>query len=182
MTKCFSLATFAQAAVVGEGVDALIVKAAATNVSLSSNETDGKIFFSIYRFDSLSLSVSVSVDKPSDGDDSKGTASNPFHSFQSRVVLESTDVAKPFDHDHQEHHEHESTVTIDLHNLVDLIKQLFQSSEKRIIAAVSKGESSSSSASTESYRTADRKGKKDEKKKKAKKVDKKKEKEDSDED
>ncbi|CAF1371710.1 unnamed protein product [Rotaria sordida] len=69
---------------------------------------------------------------------------------------------KKFDHGHKDHHEHAATITVDVHNILDLFKQQLQQTEKKILAALGKdgNSSSSSSSSSESYRTADRKAKK----------------------
>ncbi|CAF1514511.1 unnamed protein product [Rotaria magnacalcarata] len=75
---------------------------------------------------------------------------------------------KKFGHGHKKHHEHDATITIDVHNIMDLFKEQLKESEQRIIAAVGKDDSSSSAASSsskESYRTADRNANKQDTKK-----------------
>ncbi|CAF4757525.1 unnamed protein product [Rotaria socialis] len=79
------------------------------------------------------------------------------------------DHEKKFDHGHKGHHEHDATITIDVHNIMDLFKEQLKESEQRIIAAVGKDDSASSTASSssqESYRTADRNANKQDTKKK----------------
>ncbi|CAF3287865.1 unnamed protein product [Rotaria socialis] len=58
---------------------------------------------------------------------------------------------KNFDHEHQSHHEHDATISVDVHNIIDLFKEQLHASEQRILAAFS-----SHGAILKSYRTADR--------------------------
>jgi hypothetical protein len=72
---------------------------------------------------------------------------------------EDDDKNKKFDH------KHNATITVDVHNILDLFKLHLKQSEKRIITAV---KDDSSSSSKESYHTVNRKAKKEEKKKEKK--------------
>jgi len=75
-----------------------------------------------------------------------------------------------FDHKHKEHHKHASTITVDVHNLVDIFKQELHASEERLLAAIAghKNDNTTDAAKKAgaSYRTAARKDAKDNKKNK----------------
>jgi hypothetical protein len=78
-------------------------------------------------------------------------------SLDAFVFVDNGNQAATSDSEQKNNHVNEPIVTVDLHNIIDLVKQLFQESEQRIIGAMKKADSSSSSSSNESYRTADRK-------------------------
>ncbi len=50
-------------------------------------------------------------------------------------------------------HEHDATISVDLHNILDLFKQQLQESEKHILAAI---HPTPAAPAVKSYRTADR--------------------------
>jgi hypothetical protein len=70
------------------------------------------------------------------------------------------DKTKAFDHEHKTHHEHDATITVDVHNILDLFKQQLQETEQRILDAVKSQQQQNSlspaSIVGKSYRTADR--------------------------
>jgi len=63
------------------------------------------------------------------------------------------DKKNSYDHEHKFHHEHDATISVDLHNILDLFKQQLQESEKRILAAI---HPTPAAPAVKSYRTADR--------------------------
>jgi hypothetical protein len=63
------------------------------------------------------------------------------------------DKKNSYDHEHTLHHEHDATISVDLHNILDLFKQQLQESEKHILAAI---HPTPAAPAVKSYRTADR--------------------------
>ncbi len=72
------------------------------------------------------------------------------------IESSSSGSSTQFDHGHQDHHEHAATITVDLHNILDLFKQQLQENEKRIISAIQSNNPSNSVISLKSYRTHER--------------------------
>ncbi|CAF0757981.1 unnamed protein product [Rotaria sordida] len=66
------------------------------------------------------------------------------------------DHHKKYDHEHHSHHAHDTTITVDLHNIFDLIKQQLHETEEHIIASIKQSQSASPVPVEKSYRTADR--------------------------
>ena len=71
---------------------------------------------------------------------------------------------KSYDHEHDSHHEHDATISVDLHNVLDLFKNELHEAEERIIAAIHHGHddhghahhNSTAAPVLKSYRTATR--------------------------
>ncbi|CAF1018290.1 unnamed protein product [Adineta ricciae] len=71
---------------------------------------------------------------------------------------------KSYDHEHDSHHEHDATISVDLHNVLDLFKNELHETEERIIAAIHHGHddhghahhNSTAAPVLKSYRTAER--------------------------
>jgi len=66
------------------------------------------------------------------------------------------DDKKPYDHEHKSHHEHEATISVDVHNILDMFKQELHASEKRILEAIQHKRHLKPATAPKSYRTADR--------------------------
>jgi len=69
---------------------------------------------------------------------------------------EHDDDKKPYDHKHKFHHEHNATVSIDVHNILDIFTHELRASEKRIVGAIQHKRLSKPATAPKSYRTADR--------------------------
>jgi len=68
----------------------------------------------------------------------------------SQVTAADNDSNKKYDSEHVE------TISIDVHNILNLFKQQLQESEKRIISAIQQNNSLNSFISMKSYRTHER--------------------------
>ena len=83
-----------------------------------------------------------------------------FSLVESFSLIENDDddkTTKAYDHDHQSHHEHGATISVDVHNILDIFKEQLHQTEERILAAIHKQQSSSNAAIVpKSYRTAHR--------------------------
>jgi hypothetical protein len=87
---------------------------------------------------------------------------NNRYFFSSNLYYLSDRIAHEHEHDHEHkiHHEHDAKVTIDFHNIVDIIKQQLHESEQRLLSAIhhehQHATSSPAAVVLKSYRIADR--------------------------
>ncbi|CAF1178476.1 unnamed protein product [Adineta steineri] len=69
------------------------------------------------------------------------------------------DKNKSYDHEHESHHDHDATISVDVHNILDLFKEQLHETEERLLAAIHhdhKEHHPKASPAPKSYRTADR--------------------------
>lgn len=76
---------------------------------------------------------------------------DPFHSILDTIEHDDDDG-----HSHDSHHKHDAKITVDLHNIMDLIDQKFQALEERLVAAIQHQNETKPAAVLKSYRTYQR--------------------------